>query len=138
MTFCHISSRRKIREISLIFYRSLAGSLRPIDFARICLQIRSHWLGRSSGGSPAFIRAYLEALVKRLKARNVHVFTRIYETVLDAPRQVPLMHEFNATPNFAFWPPYLAARPRDIDRWSALVRATERHSMKWEERWDGM
>ena len=97
-------------------------------------------MGRSSGGSPAFIRAYLEALVKRLKARNVHVFTRIYETVLDAPRgpaHACVRDVFNATPNFAFWPPCIAARPRDIDRWSALVRATGRHSMKWEEKNDG-
>ena len=145
MTFCHISSCRKIREISSIFYRKprrlpWAHRLHQAStlFAQIDLTSNTLTLAGSLQWRKSFIRAYLGALVKKLEPRNVHVSTRVYETVLSAPWQVPLMEVFNATPNSAFWPPSLAAHHWDVDRWSALARATGRHSMKWEVKNDEM
>jgi hypothetical protein len=83
------------------------------------------------------IREYLEAWLEELGVRKVQVFTRVYETMWDDPKQIPLARVLNVTPNFEFWPPCLSYH-EDIDRWERLAYATGRHSMIWVVRKDGM
>ena len=90
----------------------------------ICTDLTSNTL--TLAGS--LIREYLEAWVGALAARNVQVFTRVCETVLDDPRRAPLARVLDAPPNFEFWPPCLAY-DGDLHRWRTLAHATGRRLM---------
>ena len=111
----------------------------PLILHTVCTDLTSNTLtvagSRQWWESP--ICVLLKAWVEDLEGWNVQVLTRVYETVLDDPRQVPLAQVFDAAPNFEFWPPCLD-NGEDIDRWTALACATGRHTMKWEVKNNGM
>ena len=92
----------------------------------ICTDLTSNTLVLAG----SHIRKCIEAWSKALEARNIQVFTRIYETISDDGQQVPLARVLNDAPNFEFWPPCLSD-DWDNRRWGALANETGRKSMRW-------
>ena len=70
----------------------------PLSLHTVCTNLTSNTLtvagSRQWWESP--ICVLLKAWVEELEEWNVQVLTRVYEAVLDDPRQVPLAQVFNA------------------------------------------